>query len=44
MVVKLADNILSPLGTTTAENYAAVKAGIIRFIGGIVGSIFNDIF
>lgn len=27
MVVKLSDNILSPLGTTTADNYKAVKAG-----------------
>ena len=27
MVCKVADNILSPLGTTTAENYQAVKAG-----------------
>ncbi len=26
-VVKVADNIISPLGTTTEENYAAVKAG-----------------
>ena len=28
MVVKIADNILSPLGATTADNYNAVKAGI----------------
>ena len=27
MVYKVADNILSPLGATTAENYHAVKAG-----------------
>ena len=27
MVCKIADNILSPLGATTAENYQAVKAG-----------------
>ncbi|MBO4826909.1 MAG: 3-oxoacyl-ACP synthase [Prevotella sp.] len=27
MVYKLADNILSPLGTTTEQNYQAVKAG-----------------
>lgn len=27
MIVKVSDNIISPLGTTTAENYAAVKAG-----------------
>ena len=27
MVYKVADNILSPLGVTTAENYQAVKAG-----------------
>lgn len=27
MVYKIADNILSPLGATTAENYQAVKAG-----------------
>lgn len=27
MVVKIADNILSPLGMSTAENYRAVKAG-----------------
>lgn len=27
MVYKVADNILSPLGATTAENYRAVKAG-----------------
>ena len=27
MTYKIADNILSPLGTTTAENYRAVKAG-----------------
>jgi len=27
MVYKVADNICSPLGVTTAENYAAVKAG-----------------
>ena len=26
-VVKISDNIISPLGTTTEENYAAVKAG-----------------
>ena len=26
-VVKVADNIISPLGTTTAENYEALKAG-----------------
>ena len=26
-VVKVADNIIFPLGTTTEENYAAVKAG-----------------
>ena len=28
MVVKIADNILSPLGATTTENYNAVKAGL----------------
>ena len=27
MIVKLSDNIISPLGMNTAENYAAVKAG-----------------
>ena len=27
MIVKLADNIISPLGVTTSENYQAVKAG-----------------
>ena len=27
MVYKVADNILSPLGATTLENYEAVKAG-----------------
>ena len=27
MIVKLADNIISPLGVTTGENYEAVKAG-----------------
>lgn len=27
MVVKIADNILSPLGNTTKQNYTAVKAG-----------------
>lgn len=27
MIYKVADNILSPLGATTAENYRAVKAG-----------------
>ena len=27
MIVKVSDNIISPLGTNTAENYAAVKAG-----------------
>ena len=27
MIVKVSDNIISPLGMTTAENYAAVKAG-----------------
>ncbi|MBP5548590.1 MAG: beta-ketoacyl synthase [Bacteroidales bacterium] len=27
MVVKIADNILSPLGVTTAENYQALKSG-----------------
>lgn len=27
MIVKIADNILSPLGATTADNYRAVKAG-----------------
>ena len=27
MIRKIADNIYSPLGFTTAENYAAVKAG-----------------
>lgn len=27
MVIKIADNILSPLGVTTADNYYAVKAG-----------------
>ncbi len=26
-VVKVADNVVSPLGATTAENYEAVKAG-----------------
>ena len=28
MIVKVSDNIISPLGTTSAENYAAVKAGM----------------
>ena len=27
MIYKIADNVLSPLGETTAENYQAVKAG-----------------
>ena len=27
MIVKVSDNIISPLGLNTAENYAAVKAG-----------------
>ena len=27
MIVCLADNIVSPLGLTTAENYEAVKSG-----------------
>ena len=27
MIVRVSDNIISPLGMTTAENYAAVKAG-----------------
>ena len=27
MIVKVSDNIISPLGMTTAENYVAVKAG-----------------
>lgn len=27
MIVKVSDNIISPLGISTAENYAAVKAG-----------------
>ena len=27
MIVSVANNIISPLGMTTAENYAAVKAG-----------------
>ena len=27
MIVKVSDNIISPLGMTTAENYTAVKAG-----------------
>jgi len=27
MIVKVSDNIISPLGLSTAENYAAVKAG-----------------
>lgn len=27
MIVKVSDNIISPLGMSTAENYAAVKAG-----------------
>jgi 3-oxoacyl-[acyl-carrier-protein] synthase-1 len=27
MIVKVSDNIISPLGMTTVENYAAVKAG-----------------
>ena len=30
MIRKLADNIYSPLGTTTEENYTAVKAGFTR--------------
>lgn len=39
MVTKIADNIYSPLGTTTAENYAAVKAGrsAIRLYEGVAG-------
>ncbi|MBQ2499597.1 MAG: beta-ketoacyl synthase, partial [Bacteroidales bacterium] len=28
MIVKVSDNIISPLGTTSAENYAKVKAGL----------------
>ena len=27
MIVRVSDNIISPLGMSTAENYAAVKAG-----------------
>ena len=27
MIVKVSDNIISPLGMSTAENYAAVKSG-----------------
>ena len=27
MIYRLADNIISPLGETTAENYPAIKAG-----------------
>ncbi len=39
MVVKLADNIISPLGDTTAANYEAVKAGhsALRLHEGIKG-------
>ena len=39
MVVKLADNIISPLGITTEENYRAVKAGhsALRLHEGVAG-------
>lgn len=39
MVVKLADNIISPLGVTTEENYRAVKAGhsALRLHEGVPG-------
>ena len=30
MVVKISDNIVSPLGMTSEENYSAVKAGQSR--------------
>lgn len=30
MVYRIADNIISPLGETTAQNYVAVKAGLTR--------------
>ena len=30
MVYRIADNIISPLGETTAQNYVAVKAGLSR--------------
>lgn len=36
MVYRLSDNVVSPLGLTTAENYAAVKAGrsaLLRYDG-----------
>ena len=51
MVYKIADNIISPIGTTTAENYAAVKAGrsaLHKYVGKwdipdpICASLFSD--
>ena len=51
MVFRIADNIISPLGETTAENYEAIKAGnsaLQQYVGkwGIpepfTASLFSD--
>ena len=49
MVYKIADNIMSPLGATTAENYEAVKAdrsALVRHVGqmGIPESFCASLF
>ena len=43
MVYKIADNILSPLGETTAQNYEAVKAGrSVNLTQGTVPMVRNE--
>ena len=43
MVYKIADNILSPLGETTAQNYEAVKAGrSVNLTTGTVPIVRNE--
>ena len=43
MVYKIADNILSPLGETTAQNYEAVKAGrSVNLTKGTVPIVRNE--
>lgn len=44
MVVRIADNILSPLGATTAENYLAIKEGrsLLRRHAGVSGRQEDD--
>ena len=39
VVIKIADNIISPLGSTTAENYQAILSGRseLRFYEGLWG-------